>query len=210
MGNVLRRGRAAGAVLFVCAVASGCANPPRFVKRTPVLRLLYRPWSKPFLDHPQFSFYIKRDWKGPDSVDGGVRFVDPKDRAWISIRFLLPNAEDYKTPNRYRQYMREQGAVEDSHVLRTVQISSRTASIARFTTYNYAPEFLLGESVKVLYTEMTMIPDPAGVYILRYEAPKKYFFKFHRVHRELMQSLTLATPAEEKNQDPIPWLKRAP
>jgi len=193
----------AGLVLF-----SGCANPPRFVKRTPVLRLLYRPWSKPFLDHPQFSFYIKRDWNGPISINGGVRYFEPKKRAWITVQFLMSNMEGYKSPNRYRKFMREQGTIGDSHILDTIEISSRTADVARFTTYDYAPEYMLGESYKVLMTEMTMIPDPAGVYVLRYEAPRRYFSKFYKVQKEFINSLAVASPREEEESDPIPWLKK--
>lgn len=187
---------------------AGCANPPRFVKRTPGLRLLYRPWSKPFLDHPQFSFYIKSDWEGPQSVDGGVRFVDPRGRAWISVVFLMPNMEGYKPLSDYRQYMREQGTIGDSHVLSEIQISSRTASVARFTTYDYSPEFLLGEVVNVLYTELVLVPDPAGIYVIRYEAPKESFFRFYRVQASMLQTMTLATPREEENVNPLPWLRR--
>lgn len=185
----------------------GCRNPPRFVKRTRVLRLLYRPWSRPFLDHPQFSFYIKSSWKGPFSLPGGVRYTDPKKRAWITVQFIMPNMKGYKRPNKYRQHMREQGTVGDSHVLRTVEISSRTASVARFTTFNYSPEFLLGESVKILQTEVTMVPDQAGIYIMRYEAPKRNFFRFYKVQQEFMKSLVLASPMEEKDLSPLPWLK---
>jgi len=190
------------------SAGGGCANPPRFVKRTPVLRLLYRPWSKPFLDHPQFSFYIKSNWKGPQSVDGGVRFSEPKGRAWVSILFLMPSMEGYREINDYRQHMREQGTVADSHVLTEMEISSRTASVARFTTFDYSPEFLLGEVVKVLYTELILVPDPAGIYLIRYEAPKDQFFRFYRVQERMLESLTLATPKEEENINPLPWLRR--
>jgi len=91
--------------------------------------------------------------------------------------------------------------------LRTVEISSRTASVARFTTFNYSPEFLLGESVKILQTEVTMVPDQAGIYIMRYEAPKRNFFRFYKVQQEFMKSLVLASPMEEKDLSPLPWLK---
>ncbi len=197
-------------LLFGLLVILGCRNPPRFVKRNPVLRVLYRPYGKPFLDHPQFSFYIKRNWEGPQSLTGGVRFAEPRERAWITIQFLMSNMEGYRTAGNFRQHMREQGTVGDSHVLREIEISSRTASAARFTTYNYSPEFLLGESVKILKTEMTMVPDQAGVYIIRYEAPAGNFHRFYGVHEKFIESLILATPGEEKNSDPIPWLKKAP
>jgi hypothetical protein len=196
------------AVFLLGAGAVGCANPPRFVKRTPVLRLIYRPWGKPFLDHPQFSFYVKRDWDGPETIDSGVRFREPKRRAWVSVQFLMPTSPDYRRPNEFRQYMREQGTIGDAHVLSEVEVSSRTASVARFTTYNYSPEFLLGEKVDVLYTEMIMVPDPAGLYLLKYEAQKDRFFKYYRVQKELLRTMTLATPKEEENLNPLPWLKK--
>ena len=67
------------AAALSAAAFAACASPPMWVRRTPVLRLLYRPWGQLYLENPKFSFEVKRDWKGPELVDGGVR-VEGQDR----------------------------------------------------------------------------------------------------------------------------------
>ena len=180
--------------LALCALA--CANPPRFVKRTPVLRLLYRPRMIPYLDSPMFNFEIHRSWQGPESIPGGARYVSKNGRAKISVVFYAEGSREWKPPEQIRRFMRESGAVEDRHILVQVQVSSRTADRAGFTTYLYDPKYLLGEKYEVIFTDMVMIPDPEGVFLAKLESRKLDYPDQLPYFLEVLHSLSLRVPKE--------------
>jgi len=184
--------------LLACAAvlvaAAACSHPPRFVKRTPVLRLLYVPRTVPCLDHPKFSFELHRRWKGPKEHEGGRLYLRPGADASLWISFVPKGSPGYKEPLALRQYMTTQGTTEDGHVLSAVEVSSRTASRVRFTTYRYDPEYMLGAKADISYTELTMMEDPDGVYLIRLHAPKDRFDRIYPDYEEFLKSLTLAAP----------------
>ena len=181
-------------VFCLCWPLTGCAHPPRFIRATPVLRLLYRPATIPYADNPRFSFELPTKWVGPERLPGGVKFREPRGRAAISIVFLARGEPGWKAPEAFRQHMREQGTVEDGHILSRIEISSRTADVARFTGYVYGQEYLLGQKVEVEKTEMVMAADPDGLYVIRYETGRENFIRFHRVLEAFLRSLVLAAP----------------
>ncbi|MDE2292338.1 MAG: hypothetical protein KGL53_09670, partial [Elusimicrobia bacterium] len=77
--------RARALVVLLLFSAAACADPPLWVRRTPVLRVIWRPWATPYLENPKFSFSIRRTWTGPEFVPGGVRFHAPHGSASISV-----------------------------------------------------------------------------------------------------------------------------
>lgn len=178
--------------LALCALA--CANPPRFVKRTPVLRLLYHPRMIPYLDNPLFSFEIHRSWRGPEQLPGGTGYRSGNGAALISVVFYAEGSKEWKPPDEFRRFMRESGAVEDRNILISVQISSRPAERAGFTTYLYDPNYLLGSKVEVRFTDIVLIPYPEGVFIAKLETPKPQYPRHLPYFLEVLHSLTLQVP----------------
>jgi len=174
-------------VLALGLAASGCG-------RVPALKPYY-----PYLGHPRFSFEYPRLWKA-QSIPGGVSLLEPKGRAEISIAYHSQGTPEYKPPELYRQYMAAWGAVEDSHQVSEVSVSSHTAFMARFTSYQYDPEYLLGEKVKVLLVEVLMVPEPEGMYVVRYQARKDDFWKksWRGCYEHFLGSLILAWPKPRK------------
>ena len=190
----------AWALAGLMSACVGCANAPRWVRVTPVLKLIYRPYASPYLENPKFSFDIKRNWKGPRPIEGGVRFRHPRGTAAISISYHLEGSAGWKAPADYKRWLRQQGSTEDSHLLDQVQITSYTASRAVFTSHEYAPEYLLGVKKEVIRTELIVLPDEQGLFLFRYEAALRDFEPHRRVFRRLLESLTLAyfeAPVEE-------------
>ncbi|MFH1726156.1 MAG: hypothetical protein ABII00_16225 [Elusimicrobiota bacterium] len=184
--------------------AAACTSPPRFVRRMPLLRLLHRPWGMPYFGDPRFSFQVKKDWVGPEALDDGVRFSDPKGRGRLEIFFHKKGTPGWKEPGAYRRFMREQGSTEDAHVLDEIVISSRAASVARFTTYLYAPAFLLGTKVDVATTVLILAPSPQGNFVIRFETVRERFPGLYRVLREFLETLTLSEPGIPKTIEIVP------
>ena len=178
----------------VALAAAACAHPPRFVRTTPVLRLLYVPNTVPYLDHPKFSYELQKRWKGPKIIEGGREFTHPGLDAKLSIAYLSKDSPGWVEPAEYRKYMTTQGSTDDGHVLSAVEISSRTASLIRFTTYRYDTQYLLGQKLDVSYIELIMVPDPDGIYLIRLNAPKARFERAYPDFEDFLKSLTLAEP----------------
>jgi hypothetical protein len=183
--------------LALCALSG--ANPPRFVKRTPVLRLLYHPRMIPYLDSPMFSFEIHRSWQGPESIPGGARYLSKDGRAKISVVFYAEGSPQWKPPEDLRRAMRESGAVEDRHILVQVQISSRAAERAGYTTYLYDPHYLLGAKYEVLFTDVVLIPDPEGVFLAKLETRKTDYPRQLPYFLDVLHSLSLRVPKQRED-----------
>lgn len=178
--------------LFCVLALSACAHIPFF-----------RRWARkpyiPYEANPRFSFEYPRGWSAGVAIPGGIEFRDPKGRAAFSAAFYARGSKEYKPPELYRQYMSGWGAVEDAHRAYKVVVSSRTGYQVQFTTYDYDPEYLLGERYRVWFTEATMLPEADGLFVLRYHAPRSEFWKNrHRRHYlHFLKSLALTTPPEE-------------
>jgi hypothetical protein len=191
--------RSAGRLLVIAALAAAaCSHPPRFVRVTPGLRLLYVPRTVPFLDSPKYSFELHRRWKGPKAVEGGHQFERPGTGGTLWVGYIPADSPAYKPPHAYRQWMTTQGTTEDGHVLSSVEVSSRTASRVRFTSYRYDTEYLLGTRATVSYTEITMVPDPDGLYVVRVDAPKTRFERLYIDIEDMFKTLVLAEPRKEE------------
>lgn len=190
-------------LLLALACAAACAHPPGFVRKTPLLRLIYRPAEAPCpVLHPRFRCMVARRWKGPEKTPGGYVFREPKGRAVISMVFHPEGSPDWKTPTAYRQHMREQGSAEDGRVLYEVLLSSRPASRVRFTTHRYDPRYLLGERKDVFYTDLVMIADPEGIFVFRYESLKAEFARHARVFEEFLRSISFPEPGKALSRPP--------
>ena len=182
-------------LLFALSLA--CSHPA--FMRVPGLRSLYRPWGTPYLSNPRFSFVIKRDWLGPELITGGVRYSEKNENASVEVVFYPKGTPQWKEPVAFRQFMREQGTVGDSHVLQEVSISSRLASVVGFTSYHYDPKYLLGEKVDLLWIRLIMIEDPEGIYLIRMQMPKAHFNAYERnVFRRFLDSINLAEPKKRE------------
>ncbi|MBI5243509.1 MAG: hypothetical protein HY922_07465 [Elusimicrobia bacterium] len=191
-------------LLLIAAASSalllGCANPPRFVKKTPALRLLYRPRTTPFLGSPMFTFDIRRTWLGPKEIPGGARYLSRDRRSAISVAFHAQGSKEWKPPEEFRRTMRESGSVEDRHILISVEISSRPAQRAGFTTYSYDPEYLLGVKFDVLFTDIVLVPDPEGIFVAKLETPKPHYPHYLQDFLDVLHSLSLRTPKQMQEQ----------
>ncbi len=180
-------------LLLASLVLCACASPPRFVRKTPVLRLLYRPSTRPYLDDPMFSFDVRRGWKGPEKIPGGVRY-EAGGRAVISVAFLARGTEGWRPPEEFLRRLKEAGSVEDSHIPREVVISSRPASRIGYTTYFYDREVLLGERVDIRYTDIVMVPDAEGIFTAKLETLKADHPVYRRDFDDLLANWTLRAP----------------
>lgn len=182
----------AWALAGLIIACGGCANAPRWVRVTPVLKLIYRPYASPYMENPKFSFDIKRTWKGPIPIEGGVRFRHPRGVASISVSYHLEGASGWKEPREYKRWMRLQGSTEDSHIVDQVVVSSYPASHVVFTTHEYSPEYLLGVKKEVIRTELLLLPDEQGIFLIRYDAAVRDFARQRKVFVRMLDSLTLA------------------
>lgn len=186
--------RARGLLLAALSLTGlvGCASPPRWVRRTPVLRLLYRPWGAPYLENPKFTFEFKRDWKGPEPAEGGVRFRAPGGTARMTVSYFLEGAPGWRERKSWPSWMRQQGSTEDSHIVDAVEVSSRPAHHVVFTDHVYDPEYLLGARSAVRRTELAVIPDEQGVFVVRYEGLLGDFNHHRASFYRMLQSMTMA------------------
>lgn len=155
------------------------ARPARRVRRVPKRAPADR-----------YTFISPPGWTGPEKLPAGVRFREPTGLGLITISFHETGSEHWDEPVELRRRMRELGATDDSHALDTVMISGRFASRARFTTYHYTGSEL-GERSAAFYTEMLMIPDPDGVYMIHYRAFAGDFRRLRSVYISFLKSLKL-------------------
>ena len=169
-----------------------CTHPPRWVRRTPVLKLLYRPWGQPYLENPKFSFEIKRDWKGPESAEGGVRFRAPASTARVTVSYFLEGAPGWRDKKAWGPWMRQQGSTADRHIVDSVEVSSRPAAHVVFTEHEYDPEYLLGARSSVRRIELSVINDEQGVFVVRYEGLLDDALRHRATFLRFLDSLALA------------------
>lgn len=160
----------------------------------PALKRLFPGPYYPYISNPRFSFEYPRKWGEGRSVPGGIRFRHPSAPVSFSISFLQEGHPEYKPPELFRQYMAAWGAVEDSRVVSDVNISSRPARQVFFTTYQYDPGYLLGARFDVLYSEVIAVPDPEGMYVIRYDADRERFWRrrYRRHFEHFLETLVLA------------------
>ncbi|MFA6028775.1 MAG: hypothetical protein WC969_02850 [Elusimicrobiota bacterium] len=189
MTGSLRRLLLLAAALPVLA----CANPPNFVKKTPVLRTLYRPPFKPYLDSPVFSFEIRRSWTGPEPVAGGTRYRSKDGASTIEVAFHAENAKGWRPVAELRRDMAAWGSVEDTHTVVPVRVSTASAYRVAFTSYEYDPEYLLGASSRVTFTDFVLVPDPEGIIVARLRVPKGDYERHLRTFNELLRSMVIRT-----------------
>jgi hypothetical protein len=182
------------ALLLLPLLASACAHPPKFVKTTPFLRVIYRPSTTPYLGSKMFSFEIKRTWQGPEEKTDAARYRSKDGRAHITVLFVRQGAPEWKPPEEVRRKMKESGAVEDSHMLYAVEVSSRPAERASYTTYVYDSEYLLGQKYEVRYSDAILVPDPEGFFMVSLECPKQDYRRHLRDFEAVLRSLSLRVP----------------
>lgn len=197
MTRFLRRAVLLAAVLPVLS----CANPPNFVKKTPVLRMLYRPPFKPCLDSPIFSFEIRRFWTGPEGIPGGVRYRSKDGASTIEVAFHAENAKGWRPVPELRKEMSAWGSVEDTHTVVPVQVSTASAYRVAFTTHEYDPEYLLGASSRVWFTDFVLVPDPEGIIVARLHVPKGDYDRHLRTFNEVLRSMVIRTVTKPGDED---------
>ena len=182
------------ALSLVALLFCACANPPKFVKASPFLRFLNRPPTTPYLDSKMFSFDIKRGWKGPEEKTDAVRYRSPDENARITVLFMRKGAPEWKPVEEVRRKLKESGSVEDTHLLYAVEVSSRPAERARYTTYVYDSEHLLGQKVEVRTTDAILVPDPEGFFLLTLESPRRDYSSHLPIFEAVLRSLSLRVP----------------
>ncbi|MCX5790037.1 MAG: hypothetical protein NTX64_16265 [Elusimicrobia bacterium] len=183
-----------GAIAAAALAAAGCARIPylkRFVKPP------YYPYQK---KTALYSFEYPRKWGEPSKMEFGAELREPKGRMTVSVEFVPKESKAYVDPATYRKDMSQWGSVEDEHRVYRVEISStaRQGLQARFTTYEYDARYLLGQEVRVTMTELTIVPDPRGLFRVVYRAPRNLFWNAanRRQLQHFLKSLVLSPPPE--------------
>lgn len=176
------------ATVMLAFVFAGCKHIPYFKK-------WYKPPYLPYLGSKMFSFEYPRKWGEPAKLEHGAEIREPKGLGSFSIEWIPKEAKAYKTPDKYRREMALWGSVEDSHIVRKIEISSRTAFNVVFTGYEYDPRYMLGEKVAVRMTDFTVAADPRGVFVLTLKAPRESFRhpKLRKEHARWRESMTWAS-----------------
>lgn len=180
-------------LIAALALACGCATAPRFVRRTPMLRrLFFRPAVKPYLASQRYLFFYPRGWREPEPIKNGVAVAAPKGRARIGLQYFSKDELGFVPPVKFRQWLREQGEVDDSHLLDELLVSSRAAVRARFHATEYETGALLGSRSESRYSEVLMIDDPDGYFVARFDAPRDRARRYLPAFAGLLDTLMLS------------------
>ncbi|OGR82795.1 MAG: hypothetical protein A3J74_10790 [Elusimicrobia bacterium RIFCSPHIGHO2_02_FULL_57_9] len=155
----------------------------------PIMIGFFRKRPAPRFELERFSYIDILKWGEPVKAASGLEWRQPKGRARIAVNFLVPDAEGYKPQEDYLKDMRAAGSPEDSHMLREVILSSRTAYAATYTTYYYPPADLVGSRVEIYRSETLLVPDNGGFYLVRYRAQREHFNKYYALFRRFAQYL---------------------
>ena len=153
-------------------------NPPEPIQRGLVFKTTVKPTPA-----GRFAYIDTLGWGDPIKVPGGLEWRKSRKRALVQALFLQPEMPGYKPAEQLLEDMREAGSPEDSHSLFDVALASRTARGALYTTYQYPPASLTGSEVKVYVTEVLLVQDEDGLYILRLRALRESFAKMHSAFR---------------------------
>lgn len=142
----------------------------------------------------RFGYIDTLGWGKPRKVPGGLLWKASRDRARVDVRFLQADATGYVPADLFLRQLREAGSPEDEHALFNVELASRTARAARFTTYRYPQAALTGSELKVFVTETLCVVDKDGYYLVRLEAPRAEFFRRHAPFRRFASYLVFLPP----------------
>lgn len=168
-------------------------NPPE----TLTTGLIFKK-PKPKLGEGAFKYVETLGWGDPKPAPGGLRWLEPKNRAEILVAYLQRGVEGYKPREAYLEDMRTAGTDEDAHMLSEITISSRTAKMVQYTTYVTPPGALVGSRAKAFRTETLLVPAADGFYLLRYRAERGAFADFFAVFRKFIQYVEYEVPLEKK------------
>lgn len=135
----------------------------------------FQPGYEAEMRSPLYGMRVPRAWKGPEALPDGVKLTEPRGSTYFTVRFLNRGSPEYQEPATFRSAMHQKGGIEDSHVSEIVKVGGRFASRVRFTTHYYTGKKFLGEKDTVYYTELIMVPDPDGLYLVEYRSLKKEF-----------------------------------
>lgn len=125
----------------------------------------------------RFAYVDTLGWGAPRSIDGGLEWREPKGQAKVAVAFIAYSST--RTLEKQLETLRLAGSPEDEHVLYEVRVGSLPARSARFTTYSYGTEKLVGAETAVHVTEAVVVGRPKGYYLLLYRASKDAFDRFH-------------------------------
>ncbi|MDE2290520.1 MAG: hypothetical protein KGL53_00450, partial [Elusimicrobia bacterium] len=67
-----------------------------------------------------------------------------------------------------------------------------SAAHAIFTVHEYDPQYLLGVKESVQRTEMLVLHDEEGVFVIRYDALRRDFVRYRRFFVKMLDTLELA------------------
>ncbi|MBI4345830.1 MAG: hypothetical protein HY553_03180 [Elusimicrobia bacterium] len=179
--------------LVLVAAAAGCRHIPYLKK-----------WAKkpyyPYLGSKMYSFEYPRKWGDPITLDHGVELRSPQGTGSFSIQFIPKAHKDYKPPEKYRREMGTWGSVEDSHIVKQVVFSSRTAYNVIFTHYEYDHRYMVGQQLNVQRVDHTAIPDPRGMFVHVFRAPREHWNdrRLRKEYRRWLGTLVLSAPPEQR------------
>lgn len=147
----------------------------------------------------RFSYMDTLDWGQPEKIPGGLQWREPKNQARIAVTWV--EYSPTRTLEGQLDRLREAGSAEDRHSLFDVRVGSLPAKGARFTTYSYDKDGLVGEGEKAHVTEAYVVGQRDGYYLLLYRARKEAFEKWRRAFADFVQRLRfLGPPAPEEKK----------
>lgn len=140
-------------------------------------------------------FELPSGWKAPVEAPGGALALDGDGLGAASLAFHPEGSERWSEPADVRRRLRSNGSIEDGGLLQTVTLSGRYGTRRRWTTHRYKGKWSrLGAAEEVVYTETILVPDPEGIYLLSFQAPKKEFDRRRAGFAELLRSVRLPKP----------------
>lgn len=147
----------------------------------------------------RFSYIDTLEWGQARAIDGGLEWREPKSRARVAVAFVSYSS---RTLERQLEALRLAGSAEDDHVLYDVRVGSLPAHAARFTTYSYGTQKLVGAETKVHVTEALVVPDRDGYYLIVYRARKEDFDAFRPLFSRFVSYLKFLGPRSPYEKGP--------
>ncbi|MFA6003785.1 MAG: hypothetical protein WC881_06930 [Elusimicrobiota bacterium] len=157
----------------------------------------WRKTVKPVLNAESFSWVDTLQWGPPRALKDGLEWRQPQDRARIAVRLVRSGSAGFKPQADYLQELKDLGSPEDTHVATEVLIGTRTAQTLRYTKYLYPEPYLVGSVSEVFSTEVVLVPENDGYYVLYYRARKNDFDRFYAAYLTFRLHLQLMIPAQE-------------
>lgn len=141
----------------------------------------------------RFSYIDTLKWGAPERIPGGLQWRRPKSKARIFVSYVDEAAGGHPRQKALDE-LRLAGETSDEHVLYEVFIDSHPGRAARYTSFVYPPDKLVGVQPEVFSTQAMIVFDKTGYYVLLYRAPRAEFERFLPAFTAFVRHLSLRPP----------------